>query len=93
MGSRGIPRRRPWVPTASHGVVHGHPWASMADHVRFRWRPPKVPWDLTAVAVQLNMGSDVGTHAAVHVGCRMGCRMGYHVECLVDCHGLPCGLQ
>ena len=41
----------------SHGIPRGRPWASMVEYVGFRGRPPKVAWDPTGIAVQINMGS------------------------------------
>ena len=58
----GLPRHPTRSPVGAHGIPRGRPWASMAEHVGFRGRPSKVPWDPTGVAVHLNMGSHVSCH-------------------------------
>ena len=53
--THGLPRHSTRSSVGAHGIPRGGPWASMAGHVGFPGRPPKVPWDLTETTMQLNM--------------------------------------
>ena len=50
MDGHGLPRHPTRSPEGAHGIPRGRPWSSMVEHVGFRGRPPKVPWDPTGVA-------------------------------------------
>ena len=63
MDAHGLARHPTQSPVGAHGIPRGRPWVSMAGHVGFRGRPPKVPWDSSETTVQLIMGPHVGPHA------------------------------
>ena len=51
MDAPGLPRHATRSLVGAHGIPRGRPQASMTEHVGFRGRPPKLPWDPTGVDV------------------------------------------